>query len=148
MAAAAGRPRRGGILREGYDYTFSRCDPATGAHVDPAWCAVYETATVADSEGRLGPSLATDWRQSPDGAEWRFRIRPEARYHSGRRCDATTTWTVGAAPGGADAAGRASSHARAKCKCGTDPPVEGTWGQTSFEAQTPLFFRSDPPRCS
>jgi peptide/nickel transport system substrate-binding protein len=88
MAAAAGRPRRGGILREGYDYTFSRCDPATGAHVDPAWCAVYETATVADSAGRLGPSLATDWRQSPDGAEWRFRIRPEARYHSGRRCDA------------------------------------------------------------
>ena len=52
MAAAAGRPRRGGILREGYDYTFSRCDPATGAHVDPAWCAVYETATLADSEGR------------------------------------------------------------------------------------------------
>ena len=39
-------PRRGGILREGYDYDFSRCDP-TGDHVDPAWCAVYETVTVS-----------------------------------------------------------------------------------------------------
>ena len=86
--AAAGEPRRGGILREGYDYTFSRCDPATGAHVDPAWCAVYETATVADADGVLGPSLASDWHGSPDGAEWRFRIRPGARYHSGRPCDA------------------------------------------------------------
>jgi peptide/nickel transport system substrate-binding protein len=87
-AGGAGEPRQGGILREGYDYTFSRCDPATGAHVDPAWCAVYETATVADSTGVLGPSLATEWRQSPDGTEWRFRIRPGARYHSGAPCDA------------------------------------------------------------
>jgi ABC-type transport system substrate-binding protein len=88
MAAGVGGPRRGGILREGYDYTFSRCDPATGAHVDPAWCAVYETATVADAHGVLGPSLATAWSQSPNGIEWRFRIRAGARYHSGLPCDA------------------------------------------------------------
>ena len=88
MAAGVGGPRRGGILREGYDYTFSRCDPATGAHVDPAWCAIYETATVADAAGVLGPSVATDWTQSPDGTEWRFRIREGVRYHSGRACDA------------------------------------------------------------
>ena len=48
-------PQRGGVLREGYDYDFSRADPATGAHVDPAWCAIYETVVVADPEGQLEP---------------------------------------------------------------------------------------------
>jgi ABC-type transport system substrate-binding protein len=81
-------PRRGGVLREGYDYDFSRSDPATGAHVDPAWCAIYETVVVADPEGRLGPMLAESWRQDPDGLAWRFRIRPDARFHSGTPCDA------------------------------------------------------------
>lgn len=81
-------PRRGGVLREGYDYDFSRADPATGAHVDPSWCAIYETVVVADAEGKLGPMLAESWRADPDGLAWRFRIRPDARFQSGERCDA------------------------------------------------------------
>jgi ABC-type transport system substrate-binding protein len=81
-------PRRGGVLREGYDYDFSRADPATGAHVDPSWCALYETVVVADAEGRLGPMLAESWQVDADGLAWRFRIRPDARFQSGDRCDA------------------------------------------------------------
>lgn len=88
MPAAESTPRRGGVLREGYDYDFSRVDPATGAHVDPAWCAIYETATVADGAGTLGPMLAERWSVSEDRSEWRFRPRPGARFHSGRPCDA------------------------------------------------------------
>src|SRR6476619_6697324 len=81
-------PRRGGILREGYDYDFSRCDP-TGAHVDPAWCAVYETVTVTGPDGMLGPMVAESWRQDPgDERVWRFRISPELRFQSGDPCDA------------------------------------------------------------
>ena len=81
-------PLRGGTLREGYDYDFSRCDP-TGAHVDPAWCAVYETVTVAGPDGELGPMLAESWRQDPNRAQvWRFRIRPGLRFQSGDACDA------------------------------------------------------------
>lgn len=81
-------PRRGGILREGYDYDFSRCDP-TGAHVDPAWCAVYETVTVSGPDGALGPMLAESWRVDPDRPElWRFRIRPGLSFQSGAACDA------------------------------------------------------------
>jgi peptide/nickel transport system substrate-binding protein len=76
------------ILREGYDYDFSRADPATGAHVDPSWCALYETATFADEQGRLGPMLAMSWREDEDGLAWRFRIREGAVFHSGRPCDA------------------------------------------------------------
>lgn len=81
-------PRRGGILREGYDYDFSRADPATGAHVDPSWCAIYETIVLADPAGRLGPMLAESWRADEGGLAWRFRIRPDARFHSGDRCGA------------------------------------------------------------
>ena len=81
-------PSRGGVLREGYDYDFSRADPATGAHVDPAWCALYETATVAASTGELGPMLATSWRYLPERLEWRFTPRSNAYFHSGDRCDA------------------------------------------------------------
>jgi ABC-type transport system substrate-binding protein len=81
-------PRSGGILREGYDYDFSRCDP-TGAHVDPAWCAVYETLTVAGPDGELGPMLAAGWRgDAPESRVWRFPIKPGLRFHSGDACDA------------------------------------------------------------
>jgi peptide/nickel transport system substrate-binding protein len=81
-------PRPGGILREGYDYDFSRCDP-TGAHVDPAWCAVYETVTVSGPEGELGPMLADSWREDPaNERRWRFRIRSAVGFQSGDPCDA------------------------------------------------------------
>ncbi len=82
-------PRRGGILREGYDYDFSRCDP-TGAHVDPAWCAVYEAVTVSGPDGELGPMLAERWQEDPAREDrWRFRIRPGLRFQSGDPCDAS-----------------------------------------------------------
>src|SRR5437899_1915485 len=61
-----GAPRPGGTLREGFDYDFSRCDP-TGAHVDPAWCAVYETATVAGPDGEL-----VGWKTCDGTGPFRF----------------------------------------------------------------------------
>jgi peptide/nickel transport system substrate-binding protein len=81
-------PRRGGVLREGYDYDFSRTDP-TGAHVDPAWCAIYETVTIGGPDGELGPMVAESWRQDPEHENvWRFRVRPGLAFHSGAPCDA------------------------------------------------------------
>ena len=81
-------PRRGGVLREGYDYDFSRTDP-TGAHVDPAWCAIYETVAVSGPDGELGPMVAESWRQDPERENvWRFRIRPGLTFQSGAPCDA------------------------------------------------------------
>jgi peptide/nickel transport system substrate-binding protein len=86
--AAPETPRLGGVLREGYDYDFSRTDP-TGAHVDPAWCAIYETVTVSGPDGSLGPMLAESWRLDDDREDvWRFRIRPGLRFQSGDPCDA------------------------------------------------------------
>ena len=34
------------------------------------------------------PNLVERWTVSPDGMEWRFRLRPGLRFHSGARCDA------------------------------------------------------------
>jgi peptide/nickel transport system substrate-binding protein len=88
VSEAGERPRRGGVLREGYDYDFSRTDP-TGAHVDPAWCAIYETVTVTAPDGGLGPMVAASWRQDPERENvWRFRVRPGLRFQSGAECDA------------------------------------------------------------
>jgi peptide/nickel transport system substrate-binding protein len=81
-------PRVGGTLREGYDYDFSRCDP-TGAHVDPVWCAVYETVTVCSPDGELVPLLADGWRRDDERETvWRFHVPPGLHFHSGARCDA------------------------------------------------------------
>lgn len=85
---AANSPRRGGILREGYEYDFSLLDPAVGAHVDPSWGAIYETDTIADPvTGAIGPMLTPAWR-ADDELTWRFDVRSGARYHSGAPCDA------------------------------------------------------------
>ena len=83
-----GVPRRGGILREGFDYDFSRVDPAGGAHVDPPWCAIYETALVFDENSRPGPMLVDRWRVDEDLLTWRLHVRRAARFQTGARCDA------------------------------------------------------------
>jgi len=81
-------PRRGGILREAFDYDFSRVDPAAGAHVDPPWCAIYETALIFDEYGRPGPMIVDRWSSEQDDLVWRLHIRSGARFHSGTACDA------------------------------------------------------------
>ena len=74
-------------LREGFDYPLSRLDPFAD-HIDPPSVAVYETLVVKGPDGEPYPGLATDWSVSDDQLEWRFELRPGARFHSGDRCDA------------------------------------------------------------
>ena len=75
------------ILREAFDYRFSRLDP-TGDHIDPPSVAVYETLVAKGSDWQPRPLLAQDWLVSDDGLEVTFRLRPDARFHSGEPCDA------------------------------------------------------------
>lgn len=75
------------ILREAFDYAFSRLDP-TGPHIDPCHLAVYELLVVKGSDWGPHPRLAETWEISEDGLEWRIRLRPGARFHSGAPCDA------------------------------------------------------------
>src|SRR3954447_26924727 len=74
-------------LREAFDYPLSRLDPF-GDHIDPPSVAIYETLVVKGPVGSAQPGLAETWEISPDKLEWRFRLRPGARFHSGDRCDA------------------------------------------------------------
>lgn len=75
------------VLREAFDYPFSRLDPM-GAHIDPPSIAVYDTLLVKGHD-RLGhPSLARVADVSADGLEWTLQLREGASFHSGAVCDA------------------------------------------------------------
>ena len=74
------------VLREAFDYRFSRLDP-TGPHIDPPSVAIYEPLLVKGPDWRPYPLLAMRWATSADGLEWRFELRPGLRFHSGARCD-------------------------------------------------------------
>ena len=77
----------GAVLREAFDYRFSRLDP-TGAHIDPPSVALYEPLVVKGSDWQAYGLLASRWTTSTDGLEWRFFLRPGLRFHSGDPCDA------------------------------------------------------------
>ncbi|MFJ3055499.1 ABC transporter substrate-binding protein [Herbaspirillum sp. NPDC087042] len=44
---------------------------------------VVETLLEVDDDGQLHAALATSWRVSADGLQWRFALRREGRYHDG-----------------------------------------------------------------
>jgi peptide/nickel transport system substrate-binding protein len=57
-------------------------DPASNGQVF-ARMGVTETLLDADDEGRPLPGLAASWTASDDRREWRFTLRPGARFHDG-----------------------------------------------------------------
>lgn len=75
------------ILREAFDYEFSRLDPH-GAHIDPPSVAVYETLLVKGPDRQAHPLLGDIAGIDADGLRWRVRLRPGLRFHSGAVCDA------------------------------------------------------------
>jgi peptide/nickel transport system substrate-binding protein len=81
------------ILREAFDYEMSILSP-TGAHIDPSHLAAYETLVTKGVDWQAHPRLAESWEISEDGLEWRFRLRPGARFHSGAPCDARAVIAV------------------------------------------------------
>jgi oligopeptide transport system substrate-binding protein len=45
---------------------------------------MYEGLTAIDRDGKIIPSLATQWEPVDGGKAWRFHLRPNVKLHSGR----------------------------------------------------------------
>ncbi len=76
------------VVREGFEYEFSRLSPGEGAHIDPPSIGVYETLVAKGPDRAPHPMLSDHWRDEGDRCEWSFRVRPGLRFHSGASCDA------------------------------------------------------------
>jgi peptide/nickel transport system substrate-binding protein len=55
-----------------------------GSPDDDLVALVYAGLTRVGPDGDVRPDLAAEWRVSPDGKQYAFRMRPEARWHDGR----------------------------------------------------------------
>jgi oligopeptide transport system substrate-binding protein len=44
---------------------------------------LFEGLTTLGADGRMVPGVATSWETSPDGKQWVFHLRPEARWSNG-----------------------------------------------------------------
>jgi peptide/nickel transport system substrate-binding protein len=85
-AAAAGTPKKGGILVVG------ATDEA--ASLDPHWQnalarsqrtqIIYSYLVQADNDLRIQPDLAEKWEISPDGKTYTFMLRKGVKFHNGR----------------------------------------------------------------
>jgi ABC-type transport system substrate-binding protein len=88
-AASSLTPRRGGVLREGYDRDVSRPDPVNTPWWDPTlYPALHETLIATDAQNRFVPMLAQSWKATSGGKVWTFTLRPGLRFQSGAPCDA------------------------------------------------------------
>ncbi len=61
-------------------WEVSNLDPSKTGYVFTR-LEIAETLVEVDDQGLLIPGLASSWTNSSDGLEWRFKIRPTARFH-------------------------------------------------------------------
>lgn len=76
------------VLRIGV-IDFGRQDPENGVQ-QPSRSLSFEGLTGNSRDGRPVPRLAESWTVSPDGLEWIFKLRANAKFHDGSWVDAAT----------------------------------------------------------
>lgn len=92
VSTAKAAPKRGGTFRLGAH------DGNTSDTHDPGTYVTFATIqlahayrsylTLIESDGTLGPDLATEWSASPDAKEWTFQLNNKGTFHSGKKCTA------------------------------------------------------------
>lgn len=81
-------PKKGGTFRWGIHdgNTSDTHDPGTYVTRQMIFLAHQYRSylTMINPDNTLGPDLATEWKATPDAAEWTFMINKNAHFHSGR----------------------------------------------------------------
>ncbi|MBN1570323.1 MAG: hypothetical protein JXA73_20950 [Acidobacteria bacterium] len=87
---AAGRPRYGGTLRVQMQESVRSLAPdenpasrLEAAAKDKLIALVFESLIRLDENGRPQAVLALSWQQDSGGRRWRFRLRPDVKFHDG-----------------------------------------------------------------
>ena len=90
--SAKAAPSRGGTFRLGMHdgNTSDTHDP--GTYVTFSMIQVAHTfrsyLTLIESDGSLGPDVASEWNATPDAKEWTFKLNDRATFHSGSKVTA------------------------------------------------------------
>jgi peptide/nickel transport system substrate-binding protein len=107
LAQPADTPRRGGSMVIALNSDIRSTEPGINrdGNTDTVAHVFAETLVAYRADLSVGPLLASRWTTSEDGREYRFTIRPGARFHNGqpvlaehvvamwqRRMAANSTW--------------------------------------------------------
>ncbi|WP_114859900.1 ABC transporter substrate-binding protein [Azospirillum brasilense] len=97
IAAGVAVPAMAGTLRASLSDDLTTIDPFAfpGVISSGVLRQVYEGFTAIDAAGDAVPALATRWETPDGGRTWRFALRPDVRFHSGRpftAADVLWTW--------------------------------------------------------
>ena len=81
-------PKKGGTMRMGkaHGQTTDTLDPGTyeNGFSIPLSFGFHGRMTEVGSDGSLQPELAESWEASDDAVTWRFKLRKDVTFHSGR----------------------------------------------------------------
>ena len=84
--AAAGTPKRGGVLIIGRATDAPSLEPHKDASTGRSWTTqlMYSYVVQTDKNLRIQPDLAEKWDISPDGKTYTFALRKGVKFHNGR----------------------------------------------------------------
>ena len=82
------RPQYGGVLHVAVRAAPASLDPADNTQPDSfgrrsLTGLMFDTLVRMDGNGRMQPSLATEWQSTAGGQRWQFRIRRGVTFHDG-----------------------------------------------------------------
>lgn len=94
-ATAETRPQYGGVLHVAMRAAPASLDPADNTQPDSfgrrsVTRLMFDTLVTTDENGRIQPSLATEWQSTAGGERWQFRIRRGVKFNDGTPLTAET----------------------------------------------------------
>ena len=86
LLAFAGGAAEAKTLRVNLNADPAQIDPITQSELNAQWVIwnMYEGFTTVTPDGKVMPALATSWTKLPEGNGWRFKLRENVKFHSGR----------------------------------------------------------------